>query len=293
MKKVVLFIALMGIMLCSYGQEDKQKEEQVTEEQEGFSLGSGNSEDEEDKEISEENTSDKSLTVEFKVGEEADTTKNSLTRWFTLGLGVNPVLNKGKFDLPNTANYNDWDLRIGKSTNIDLGIVQHKLNLINHKLYLNTGLGLDINKYMFENNFIIDSNSNNWQTFQAVGSIKKNRLTTTYLHVPLMLNFESSTKHYQSIRLSAGGFAGLRLGSNQKLKFRNKSDNIYSKKPKKIYKERDNFNLNPINYGIKVELGYGPINLYSKYHLNNLFKESASTSPELNNLSIGLMIVPF
>lgn len=293
MKKITLLIAFLGLTWITYAQEDNQKTEEQTEEQEGFSLGSGDAEDEEDKDISEENTNDKSLTVEFKVGENADTTKNSLTRWFTLGLGVNPVLNEDKFDLPSTAGYNDWDLRIGKSTNVDLGIVQHKINLANHKLYLNTGLGLDINKYMFEDNFVIDANADNWQTFPAVGSIKKNRLTTTYLHAPLMFNFESSTKHYESIRISAGGFAGLRLGTNQKLKFRNKSDNIYSKKPKKIYKERDNFNLNPINYGLKAELGYGPINLYGKYHLNNLFKDRASTSPELNNLSVGLMIVPF
>lgn len=293
MKKLTLLIAFIGIISISYAQEEKTKEQEKVEENEGFSLGTGEAEDQEDKQISEENTSEKSLTVEFKVAENADTTKNSITRWFTLGLGVNPILNNGKFTLPNTPNYNDWDLRIGKSTNVDLGIIQQKFNLINHKLYLYSGLGLDINKYMFENNFIIDANANNWQTLPVTGSVKKNRLTTTYLQIPLMFNFESSTKHYQSIRISAGGFAGLRLGSNQKLKFRKKKDNIYSKKAKKIYKERDNFNLNPINYGAKLEVGYGPINLYGKYHFNNLFKESASTSPELNNLSIGLMIVPF
>ncbi len=229
-----------------------------------------------------------SVVVEFSIGGDRDTTKNLITRWFTLGLGVNPVTVDGNFDLPSGGIYDDFDLRIANSTNVDLGIVQNKLNLINHRLYLKTGLGLDINKYSFDNNFQIDSDSDQWVTIPFSEETKKNRLTATYLHVPLMLNFESSDRHYQSFRVNVGGFAGLRIGSNQKVKFRDSDDNFLDGSGNR-YKQKDNFNFNTLNYGLRTELGYGPINIYGKYHLNDLFEDEQ----QLNNLSIGLMLVPF
>jgi len=46
----------------------------------------------------------------------------------------------------------------------------------------------------------------------------------TYLEVPLMLNFESSTSHYNSFRLSVGGYGGARIKSKQKIKFQDRGD---------------------------------------------------------------------
>jgi len=91
------------------------------------------------------------VVVEYTLGRDTvDTTRNVLTRWITFGLGVNPVHVGGDFDLPAGGIYDDFDLRVGNSTNVDLGIVQNKLNLIKYRLYLKTGLGLDISKYSFE-----------------------------------------------------------------------------------------------------------------------------------------------
>jgi len=102
-----------------------------------------------------------------------------------------------------------------------------------------------------------------------------------------MLNFETSDNHYDSFRISAGGFGGLRLGSNQKIKFRDSDDNFLDGGRK--FKEKDSFNLGTINYGLRTEIGYGPINIFGKYHFSDLFDDEE----QLNNLSIGLMLVPF
>lgn len=230
------------------------------------------------------------IEFEIDLSGETDTTRNLTTRWITFGIGVNPVTENGNSSLPNTSQfYDDWDLRIGKSTNIDLGIVQQKLNLVNHRLNLRYGVGLDINKYFFDDAFKIDPDSNTWQTTDLSANVKKNRLTTTYLQVPLMLNYESSNKHYESFRLNIGGFAGLRISSNQKIKFNDKDDNPFEDKIK--HKERDNFEMNNLTYGLLAQVGYGPVNLYGKYHLQNVFEDDFAQ--DLNTLSLGIMIVPF
>jgi len=222
-----------------------------------------------------------------------DSTTNLTTRWFTFGLGINPVHVDGDFNFSGTTDlYDDFDdLRLVNSTNVEIGIVNQKLNLIDHKFHLVWGLGIDNNKYSFEDDFFIDPDSDTWESSDDLiaGGTKKNRLSVKYLQVPLMLNFESTTRHYNSFRLSAGGYGGVRIGSNQKIKFKQREDNLLD--GDKLYKEKDNFNLNNFVYGIKGELGYGPVNLYAKYQLNELFKDTIND--DLQTMSVGIMIVPF
>ncbi len=211
---------------------------------------------------------------------------NLETRWFTLGLGVNPVMSNGDFNFPAQPGLlDDWNLRTGKSTNVDLGIVAQKLNLANHRLYLHYGLGLDLNKFTYENNFFIDENTNQWATTPITEEVKKNRLAVSYLQLPVMLEFNTSDSDRNSFKFSAGGFGGLRMKSNQKIKYKGDVPG-----PNKI-KVKDDFNLNNFIYGLRGELGYGPVNFYTKYHLENILKDSSN--PDLNVVSMGIMIVPF
>ena len=277
MKPVILIICLF-FATTLMAQQGEPADSTKTEE-DGYGIGTPP-----DRENEEENV------VEFKIGN-TDTTKTVISRWGTFGLGVNIPLD-GE-NITDQTMQDDWDLRTFKSTNVDIGIVQWKINLADHKLYLNSGVGFDISKFMFEDNFWIDPDSDDWETDYAILDdidTKKNRLTLNYLHVPLMLNFESSTKHYESFRLSAGAFGGLRIGSNQKIKFKDKDDNPFDDKKK--YKEKDDFNINNFTYGLRGEFGYGPVTLYGKYHLQEIFEED-STSPRLNNLSVGIMLLPF
>lgn len=275
---VALF--LFAIQFAAVAQ-DTEPADSTKQEEETYTIGSPS-----------DDVGDVHAKVEFKL-REVDTSKNVVSRWFTLGLGVNPVAHDKSFDLPTGNGYQDWDLRIGKSTNVDLGIVQTKINLVDHKLNLYSGLSFLSTKYMFEDDFQINPDSDSWEVdysqLQNI-STKKNRLTSSHLYVPLMLNFESSLKHYQSIRVSAGGFAGFRLSSNQKIKFKSKGDNPFEDKIK--YKERDDFNQQNFIYGWAAELGYGPVNFYGKIHMNPLF-EKGNNNPDLNTYSIGIMVLPF
>lgn len=276
------FIVASLMVICASLFATAQEEEPTdSTENEGYSLGSPP-----EREKVEERVGD-SIIVRFR----RDTTKNSTTRWFTFGLGVNPVYTNSSFDLPTTPEfYNDWEITTVKSTNVDLGIVQHKLNLVDHKFNLYTGIGFDITKFMFEDNFVIDPDAETWQTSDFDAETKKNRLTTSFIHVPLMLNFESNEKHHKSFRLSAGMFGNLRLGSNQKIKFEDNSDNFLDEDKRK-YKEKDNFNQRDLTYGMKGVMGFGPVNLYAKYYMEDMFKDEAA--PDLNRLSMGIMIIPF
>ncbi len=243
---------------------------------------------EEEIEDEDSDTSSTTVIVEFSTKKHSSE-RNLITRWLTLGLGMNPVMVDGDFDLPDDQFYQDWKLKNGKSTNVDIGIVQQKLNLSKHKFYLYSGIGLDINKYMFEDNFFIDDDVDYWVTNNFNGDTKKNRLTATYLHIPLMFNYESNTSHSQSFRINAGMYGSLRLSANQKIKFHHRSDNPVEDERK--FKNRDDFNMKTFVYGIKGEMGFGPINVYTKYQLADIFDESAA--PSLSPFSFGIMIIPF
>lgn len=83
----------------------------------------------------------------------------------------------------------------------------------------------------------------------------------------------------QSFRIGFGGYAGYRLFSRQKLKY--KDVNGFNIKNKST----GNYNLNNINYGVSGYFGYRSITLYTKQDLNSLFKNGNQ-----KNISFGVRL---
>ena len=206
--------------------------------------------------------------------------KDVRTRWVLLGLGINNYLQNGSLNLTNEAA--NLDLNQGKSLNWELGAFRQRINLVKHYLNIDWGLNFDFNHYNFDKNITLNPDTDVVAITQLNESLKKTTFNTSFVKIPLMLRLNTNPNYKnKSLRIGAGGYASYLLGSRTKV--------VTSSK--KTTTTREDFNLNKLRYGINAELGLGPITLYGNYALNGMFE--AGKGPELNPLSIGIMIIGF
>ncbi|MDX5423288.1 MAG: PorT family protein, partial [Hymenobacteraceae bacterium] len=150
--------------------------------------------------------------------------------------------------------------------------------------YLVSGLEFAFNNYMFDDNAIVEE-VNDITQFRRVSDIsfEKTKLTHSSVNVPLMpmLKFKRDNGK-DGFKIGAGAFAGYRLGSHTKVK--------YSQEGKtEKDKTRDNFNLSEFQYGLEGVVGYGGLDLFVKYNMNDLFKDNRG--PQINVISFGVRLL--
>lgn len=204
--------------------------------------------------------------------------------WAGLYIGVNGFLTPdGKLDPP--APYDYMSLRLGKSINVQLNFFEQNFKVSQNAGFI-TGLGLEWRNYRFDqNNLVLKDNTPTFQgELMTDANYKKSKLLVTYLNVPLL--FELQTNRYtnhSSFHIAGGINSGLRIGSHSKVKFENTNGGTQKSKV------RDDFYLNPLKFDAMALIGWGNINLYSTYALNDMFK--SGKGPELRPFSIGLRLV--
>ncbi len=204
------------------------------------------------------------------------------TRWFLLDLGFDFLNPQESYVLDNGID--PFEQRIGKSTNVNIHLVQQKMPFAKGHMAFKYGLSLNMHKYMFDNPVVWDDTSPQVNIlFDEEERYRKYRYSNTYLTVPVMLNFSSNPRRsIRSFYLGVGGYAGVLLSSNFKVKGGGDKD-----------KERDNFHVNIFRYGLRGEIGFGPVVLYTQYALNEMFQEEENGGFVLNPFSVGIQIWPF
>jgi hypothetical protein len=97
-----------------------------------------------------------------------------------------------------------------------------------------------------------------------------------------MLRLQLRDKHYKNtFALAAGGFVGYRIKSWTKLKYTTDGNTVKDK-------EDGSYNMEDFLYGVQGTIGYGGLELFAKYNMNNLFKNNAG--PETQVVSFGLRL---
>lgn len=119
--------------------------------------------------------------------------------------------------------------------------------------------------------------------------LDKSKLRLGNLVVPVHFEFGPAKKRiegedvrfstHNKFKIGVGGYAGLNLGTMQKLKFDNAEGNDVK------LKQRGGFETNTFIYGLSGYLGYDNVGLYVKYDLNPIFKNNLV---EERNISLGL-----
>ena len=230
------------------------------------------------------------IGVNGKEKQQRDTIKDNnkiKIYWDGIGLGINGYLNSAnKTSVPSGYKYLDLDY--SKSINVSINFLEQKVPLWKKHINLVTGMGFDISNYRFTNkNYKLLPDSNYVTAVRdTVNNYKKSKLVTTYLTVPLLLQFDTDPldKHNRTIHLSAGLVGSLKIGSHTKQVY--ESGNTFLRP-----KTHDDFNLSPFGCSAMLRVGYGKIDVYASYSLTGLFKNNQV--PQLYPFTIGITLASF
>jgi predicted porin len=116
-------------------------------------------------------------------------------------------------------------------------------------------------------------------------SYKKNKLSDVYFQVPLLFQFDTpKVKKNNTFHLLFGVVGGIKVGAWTKQKYDNNDS-------KNFRTTRDDFNLAPFRWSAMVKLGYGPVNVFASYQLNQMFKPDHG--PQLYPFTVGITLLGF
>jgi len=155
--------------------------------------------------------------------------------------------------------------------------VNQRLNLYRHHLWLSYGIYFELNSYKYKTQDVIVPNIDSLTYTVSDVPLKKNKLSSEYIGIPLMLRYESNPSSLShSFHISAGGFGEYLIGARTKIKT---TDGTKSK-------VHDDFNLNPFRYGIAARVCYGWVNIFANFGLSKLMK--TDVAPEAYPFTAGL-----
>lgn len=198
--------------------------------------------------------------------------------WSGFEFGLNNYVTD---DFSMTPDETYMEINTGKSWNFNLNFAQFSLPIARDRLGLVSGLGLEWNNYHFANNNTITKDAINHIVKSADLStlaLKKNRLQTTYLTAPLLMEVQlGSGSRDDRIALSGGIIAGLKLGSHTKYKSGDGKQKV-----------KDDFYLQSFRYGFTARIHYDVIGFYFNYYNTPLFVDGKG--PELYPFAAGLVV---
>jgi len=206
--------------------------------------------------------------------------------WKGFEMGLNN-LSTEEFSLSLPASDNFMNLNTGKSWNVNINFLQYGLGLIGNNIGIVTGLGLEFNDYRFDNNNTIMKDVVNGMIVEGIYELplEKSKFATSYLTAPLLLELQVPTgKRNKRLFLSGGVIGGLKIGSHTKVVYREGGD-------RQKVKDRGDFNLSPLRYGVTARVGYRTLKVFANFYLTPLFEDGAG--PELYPFSVGLAFTTF
>ena len=206
--------------------------------------------------------------------------------WEGFEIGLNNFFSE-PFNSELPDNISHMDLNAGKSVVVGLNLFQHSIGLQknNNNIGLVTGLGLTFNNYRFDSKYVLTRlNDGNTGYFESTRAINKNKLVTTFVTVPLLLEFQIPDHKDRPFFINGGVYGGFKIGSHIKMKY---DDNAGVKKEK----FREDLNLNPFKYGVMVRAGYRCVKLFATCDLSNMFQ--SGKGPEVYPWSVGIVLLSF
>lgn len=201
-------------------------------------------------------------------------------------LGTNNFLAGGQFpdggELYAVRPWGSWYLGVNSVQRTRLG----------RNVFVEWGLGVSWYNFKFQaDNILVRKDEFNVQFVPDTRDVDfiKSKLSATFINASLVpvLDFGDHSRkqrmwdrHGSGFRLGIGPYVGYRLASKAKLVY--KEDGHREKD-----KDRDNFYLNNLRYGVRVQIGVKSTDLFINYDMNELFAKDKG--PELNAISFGLI----
>lgn len=206
--------------------------------------------------------------------------------WAGFSVGVNGLLTSdGAVNLPSKYNY--LDLNYSRSINFQLNFFQHNFHLYKNYVNLVTGFGIEWRRYMLDNKTTLNPDSSfTWGKIDSSSkySYNKNLFKSTLLQVPLLLEFNTSSKPSKAFHIAVGVVGQFMVNSKTKQKLELNGDMFT-----KIHK--DNYNMNPFQLKAHASLGYSNFTVFGEYNITPLF--SNNKGPVLYPFVLGVRLTPF
>lgn len=200
---------------------------------------------------------------------------------FSVEFGFNQTINKPdslfepSFWGSRTVNiYYQGDYRIGQS-----------------KFSFHPGIGFGMERYQFKNEYTIAYKTGSDEVEMVPSpfdNTKKSMLVMNYLDIPMDLKFTLNPDDpNRSFNISIGGRFGVLTESHLKLKYREDGET-------KKLKDKQNYNLNPLRYGISMKVGIGNFKLFGYYDLSPKFeKDLGPQKTDMTNIVFGISVSAF
>lgn len=213
---------------------------------------------------------------DFNVG-----SRGNFHFWQGLDIHMNAIVDS-KNSIDPLPGFNFMELNYPRSIGVSWNMAQKNIHIYKNYVNLVTGFGLDWSVYGFRNNTTLRHDTSYLAaTFDTV-DYKRNRLRAFYVQVPLMLEFNTSDNEDRAFHIGAGVLVGYNLFDN-KLKQKYELDG-------KDYKNvvRDDFNINPVRYGLTARVGYGDYSIFANYNVSTLFEKDAG--PKMYPVQVGFHV---
>lgn len=199
--------------------------------------------------------------------------------WIGIDIGLNLLM---------TENYTTdieedfLSLRTGKSWHVNLNFPKYSIGIYKDQIGFITGLGIEWCNYRFENENTIKTDNNGILVERPLDTlgISKSKLTTSYLILPLLVEFQFPNRNRSDrMYISAGMIGGLKLGAHTKYTYYDDGDKMKRK-------NHEDFNLSPIRYGFTIRMGYKQASVHATSYMTPLFEKEED--PEVYPVNIGL-----
>ncbi|MGB3005429.1 MAG: outer membrane beta-barrel protein [Chitinophagaceae bacterium] len=212
----------------------------------------------------------------------SDKPSNLTTNWWIVDIGFSSYSDKTNYSSTAAMAYAPgsnatwFDLKNGKSRNVNVWVFMQKLNVAKHIVNLKYGLGVELNNYRFKRPIRFDANppaivNPPIVTLDATPgrTYDKDKLAADYITVPMMVNFNFTPRREKGFGISAGISAGYLYSA------RNKT--VTSDEGKK--KAKDDFGIDKWKLSYIAELSLGPVRFYGSYAMKNMFERGLDMTP--------------
>lgn len=217
---------------------------------------------------------------EFEPNDDKPKKDRFEAHWAGIDFGFNVLMNQN-FGTDFKENPY-WQNDAAKSQTWNLNLLEYKFKLAREYVGLTTGIGFNFNSYALKNDYVLIQTADTiYAEIDTVFNYTKNKLKSTYLTVPLLVEFNTNADASKSFYFAAGVVGGVRIASKVKRKgdFDGKSF---------VQKEKGTFGMNAFKLDLTTRLGYGDWGCFASYNVLPLFEKDKTV--EVYPLTFGLSL---
>ncbi|MDQ3109008.1 MAG: PorT family protein [Bacteroidota bacterium] len=201
--------------------------------------------------------------------------------WEGFDIGVNGYMNvNNSIATPETFPFLELDY--ARSRSFSWNVAQYNFHIYKNYINIVTGAGFEWTSYALKQNVSLATDVNMVTVVNETLDFTKNKLRSTWVKAPLMLEFNTNKDEDKSFHIAAGAEFGYNI-------FRNRLKQEYTMYgDEQERKTKDDFNLNPFRYSLIARVGFGKYTLFANYGLSEVFKKNQG--PQVYPFSAGINI---